>query len=145
MGKKWKNAVLADNDSGIDIFRCEDFVSEDYLVWIGATSPSAGESASSSDGKTQATAGVTTAARPPETSDLAFAVEERLLGVWRSSDGCCTLHIFPLGDERVIGSAWGSSSESSELLVNFSSDRRFHGGAKTRAGDFLSRALRPHQ
>ncbi len=139
-GKKWKNAVLADNDSGIDIFRCEDFVSEDYLVWVGATSPSAGESASPADGKTQATAGVAPAARPPETSDLAFAVEERLLGVWRSSDGC-TLHIFPLGDERVIGSAWGSSNESSELLVNFSSDRRFPWRRQNKSWGFPEQGL----
>ncbi|MGA0843732.1 MAG: caspase family protein [Arenicellales bacterium] len=121
-GKKWKNAVLADNDSGIDIYRCRSFVSSDFLTWIGSdkdsSQPMAAPDSTETPVETLALEG------DPVHSDVAVASQEELLGIWESKDNC-VLHIYPLDDHQVIGAAWGRSKESAELLINFLSDRRF--------------------
>lgn len=121
-GKKWKNAVLADNDSGIDIYRCRSFVSSDFLTWIGSNKDSNQPMAASAS--TETLVETLASEGDPLNSDVAFARKEELLGVWESNDNC-VLHIYPIDDNQLIGAAWGRSKESAELLINFSVDRRF--------------------
>jgi len=47
-GLKWKNAVLRDNDSGIDIMSCKPFVSRDFLTWLGSKSENSSTNIASS-------------------------------------------------------------------------------------------------
>lgn len=106
------------------LIKCDPFLSEDNLTWIGQYPDDSKESTSepSLDGKVDPT--------PSREAN-----DEKLLGLWKSNDNCF-VHIYEDYNGNLGGAAWGKHKESGKLDIEVAPERRFLWKRSTKKSSF---------